>query len=93
MNTQNPFLTYMDRIVNGEEGVTVPWHIYIQREKDKPGTASICGGTMINTKLILTARHCFGGHNKDKKIKGNKLGKAFVVAGLPSNLTLLEGNT
>ena len=92
MKTQNPFITPEDRIVGGRGGITIPWHIYIQREDpDKQGSAVICGGTMINTKLVITARHCFGGSNRDKELKGEELNNAFIVAGLSGDMKLLEG--
>ena len=91
--TENPFPMHSNRITGGNKGVTVPWHSYMQREdRENEGSAIICGGTIINTKLVLTARHCFGGNDNAKELKRDEVNNAFVIAGLLGNLTLLEGN-
>ena len=93
MKTEDPFVKEENRITGGSKGVTVPWHIYIQREDpNNEGSAIICGGTIINTKIVLTARHCFGGNDNAKELKRDEVDNAFVIAGLLGNLTLLEGN-
>ena len=93
VHTKNPFEAIQDRIVGGIGDTTVPWHAYIQTGDQKnPATAEICGGTIINTKLVLTARHCFKGRDSAKVIKGNQLKNAFIVAGIQGNISLTKGS-
>lgn len=43
----------------------VPWHVAVyQRIKDK--FQQICGGTIVNAKVIITAIHCFWDRSVDK---------------------------
>ncbi|OXA64161.1 Trypsin-1 [Folsomia candida] len=62
------------RIVGGEEAIPheFPWLIRIQR---KTSQSLVCGGTIIDRNLILTAAHCIG-NAKDDANKYEVLGGA-----------------
>ena len=75
------FMKGMGRIVNGDNAPEpIPWQVSIWSPEGKGHT---CGGTILDEKTILTARHCVDFSNTTGHFV-----KTFVLAG---STKLLEG--
>lgn len=50
----------MDRIINGKEAIpnSWPWAVSIRLEGPDGVIPHLCGGTLINKMIIVTASHC-----------------------------------
>ena len=70
----------VDQAISGVNGnVSIPWHVYIQREDPhNPGYPVVCSGTVVTSRFVLTARSCFRGNKKAKIIGRHQLDNAFV---------------
>lgn len=69
---------YDDRIVGGERtGVTAyPWLARIQHYDERSNRYSFhCGGSLINTRYVLTAAHCLQGIPKTWTVNAVRLGE------------------
>lgn len=67
------------RIVGGENTDIgeFPWQVHFRKKADLKG---FCGGSIINKDFVLTAAHCFSGHQAESQGTGNK-GGIFVALG------------
>merc|ERR1712203_217594 len=52
------------RIVNGKTAPSpIPWQVHLRQGSPTAGFGYFCGGTIIDSKTILTAAHCYHGKN------------------------------
>lgn len=71
-------IQYDDRIVGGERtGVTAyPWLARVQHVDERTNSYMFhCGGSLINTRYVLTAAHCLQGIPKTWRVNAVRLGE------------------
>ena len=52
------------RIINGKTAPSpIPWQVHLRQGSPTAGFGYFCGGTIIDSKTILTAAHCYHGKN------------------------------
>lgn len=57
------------RIFNGINSTYAPWSVFITVEhKDDDGLESLCSGSIIDFKHVLTSAHCFASNLGKSKV-------------------------
>ena len=53
------FMANVDRIVGGQEAAApIPWQVSVRHIYDNGGYSRFCGGTILDSKTVVTAAHC-----------------------------------
>merc|ERR1712018_147468 len=101
-STSVPSFISMDRIVGGQDASgPIPWQASIQTS----GGFHFCGGTVLDAKTVLCARHCFSnGNTGNKKVvvgstkksgdgsQTSKIASVVVNSAQPYNGNTLEND-
>ena len=69
----------LNRIVGGNHGAYAPYQVFFVYMLNKSKHISWCGGTILNKRFILTAKHCvYNGHYKTEVNPKTAMIKVFV---------------